>query len=227
MISAAATSQQIRAVNILITEVLPYKGHQVCAQALNSGVNLALTPRTPAAFHKAGMLAANGRCKTLDASADGYGRAEAAVAMLLSPTAAPATGSPLLLCLRSIGMCAFANLQLLKAEKRCPCYIRIPCSAQRPATCLPTKVDHAAADYAGSVEEAVQPLAVLRGSAVNQDGRSSALTAPRGPAQQAVLRAALLEGSVAAETVKSLQVSLGLKHQLHVPYPHTSQPGRP
>jgi len=50
-------------------------------------------------------------------------------------------------------------------------------------------------------------LAVLRGSAVNQDGRSSALTAPRGPAQQAVLWAALTAGGVAAEDVTSLQVS--------------------
>ena len=34
-------------------------------------------------------------------------------------------------------------------------------------------------------------MAVLRGSAVNQDGRSSSLTAPNGPAQQELLRAAL------------------------------------
>jgi len=34
-------------------------------------------------FHKAGMLAADGRCKTLDASADGYVRGEAIGALLL------------------------------------------------------------------------------------------------------------------------------------------------
>jgi acyl transferase domain-containing protein/NADPH:quinone reductase-like Zn-dependent oxidoreductase/SAM-dependent methyltransferase/acyl carrier protein len=40
-------------------------------------------------------------------------------------------------------------------------------------------------------------LAVLRGSAVNQDGPSSGLTAPSGPAQEGVIRAALADAGVA------------------------------
>ena len=38
--------------------------------------------------------------------------------------------------------------------------------------------------------------AVIRGSAVNHDGRSSVLTAPNGPAQEAVIRSALRDGQV-------------------------------
>ena len=72
--------------------------HRCDVQALNSGVNLALTPRTPAAFHKAGMLSAGGRCKTLDASADGYGRAEAIIAMLLAPALPGASCAGAFLC---------------------------------------------------------------------------------------------------------------------------------
>lgn len=44
-------------------------------------------------------------------------------------------------------------------------------------------------------------LALVRGSAVNQDGRSSGLTAPSGPAQEAVIRAALKSAGVAPRQV--------------------------
>lgn len=46
-----------------------------------SGVKLMLTQQTTALFAKAGMLAPDGRCKTLDAAADGYVRGEACVVM--------------------------------------------------------------------------------------------------------------------------------------------------
>ena len=42
--------------------------------ALAGGVNLMLLETTTGAAQAAGMLTLNGRCKTLDASADGYVR---------------------------------------------------------------------------------------------------------------------------------------------------------
>jgi acyl transferase domain-containing protein len=51
--------------------------------AFNAGVNLTLVPETPAMFQRAGMMTPDGRCKTLDAAADGYVRAEAVAAALL------------------------------------------------------------------------------------------------------------------------------------------------
>ena len=58
-----------------------------CSVACNSGVNLMTSPETPAAFQKAGMLSAVGRCKTLDSTADGYARAEACGSMVLQNAA--------------------------------------------------------------------------------------------------------------------------------------------
>lgn len=48
-------------------------------------------------------------------------------------------------------------------------------------------------------------LAVVRGSAVNQDGRSSGLTVPNGPAQQAVIRQALVNAGVKPAEVSYIE----------------------
>ena len=53
------------------------------AAAAVAGANLALIPDTPAMFQRAGMLSPEGRCKTLDAAADGYARAEGVGVLLL------------------------------------------------------------------------------------------------------------------------------------------------
>lgn len=61
-----------------------HAGRNRCT-ALTAGVNLMLSERTTAAAQIAGMLTADGRCKTLDAAADGYVRAEACIALVLRP----------------------------------------------------------------------------------------------------------------------------------------------
>ncbi|HSI39299.1 MAG TPA: beta-ketoacyl synthase N-terminal-like domain-containing protein [Xanthobacteraceae bacterium] len=47
-----------------------------CDIALAGGINLIITPEMNIVFSKASMMAADGRCKTFDASADGYVRGE-------------------------------------------------------------------------------------------------------------------------------------------------------
>jgi acyl transferase domain-containing protein len=101
-------------------------------------------------FNRAGMLCADGRCKTLDAGADGYVRGEAVVVLVLE--------------------------QQLHG------------------------------DSDGSSGSLVAALSCLSGSAVNQDGRSSTLTAPNGPAQQAAVRQALASGSLAAAAISMVQL---------------------
>lgn len=56
---------------------------QECRQALVGGVNLILTPEIPIALCKNQMLAADGRCKTFDESADGFGIGEGCGVVIL------------------------------------------------------------------------------------------------------------------------------------------------
>ena len=57
--------------------------HGECDLALAGGVNVILTPDAHIAFTKARMMATDGRCKTFDAAADGYGRGEGAAVIVL------------------------------------------------------------------------------------------------------------------------------------------------
>ncbi|RKN43915.1 type I polyketide synthase [Streptomyces hoynatensis] len=68
-----------------------------CDLALAGGVNLMLMPYGFVLVSKAGAIAPDGRCKTFDASADGYGRGEGGVLLVLKRLAdATADGDPVL-----------------------------------------------------------------------------------------------------------------------------------
>ena len=72
-----------------------------CDLALAGGVNLILSPDNTVFFAKAGMLAADGRCKTFDASADGYVRSEGCGMIVLRRLSdAVAAGDPILAIVR-------------------------------------------------------------------------------------------------------------------------------
>ncbi|RUT04204.1 hypothetical protein DSM106972_044320 [Dulcicalothrix desertica PCC 7102] len=53
--------------------------------AIASGVNIVLSPWVTASFSQGGFMAADGRCKTFDAGADGYVRSEGAGVVVLKP----------------------------------------------------------------------------------------------------------------------------------------------
>ncbi|KDN18053.1 type I polyketide synthase [Amycolatopsis rifamycinica] len=53
--------------------------------ALAAGVNVLLAPGITAGFHRAGVLAADGRCKPFDAGADGIARGEGCGVVVLKP----------------------------------------------------------------------------------------------------------------------------------------------
>ena len=84
-----ACSSALVAVHITCNDL---KSHSNCAcdglmhstRALCAGANITLLPTTTAMFSVAGMLAWDGRCKTLDSTANGYVRAEVVVTCMLN-----------------------------------------------------------------------------------------------------------------------------------------------
>ena len=56
-----------------------------CDMAIAGGVSLILTTNTTKVFNEAGMLSAEGRCKTFDSSANGYVRGEGCGVVVLKP----------------------------------------------------------------------------------------------------------------------------------------------
>ncbi len=56
-----------------------------CDQAIVGGVNLLVSPESHISFNKAGMLSADGRCKTFSKEANGYVRGEGVGMLMLKP----------------------------------------------------------------------------------------------------------------------------------------------
>jgi acyl transferase domain-containing protein/acyl carrier protein len=76
-----------------------------CKLALAGGVNALLAPNLFVYFTKLGALSPEGRCKTFDASADGYVRGEGCGVVVLKPlSAAQKDGSPILAIIRGTAL---------------------------------------------------------------------------------------------------------------------------
>jgi len=115
-----------------------------CNLALAGGVNRILSPEAGINFARARMLSPDGRCRSFDADANGFVRAEG---------------------------CGMVVLKRLRDAER----------------------------------DGDRIHAVILGSAVNHDGRTSGLTVPNGPAQQALIRQALENSRVLPEQVGFLE----------------------
>ena len=74
-----ACSSSLVAAHLVVTHL----SSNVVSAGLVGGVSVLLSPTTTAMFHKAGMLSADGRCKAIDAAANGYVRGEGCAVILL------------------------------------------------------------------------------------------------------------------------------------------------
>lgn len=75
-----------------------------CEAAIVAGTNLILGPSMTSTMTEAGVLSPEGSCKTFDAAADGYARAEAITAVLVKPLhAAIKSKSPIRAIIRHVG----------------------------------------------------------------------------------------------------------------------------
>lgn len=81
LIVDTACSSSLVAVHLACESI--WKGD--CCAAIAGGVNAFISPANAIAFSKMGVLSPDGRCKSFDASANGFVRAEGAGAVLLKP----------------------------------------------------------------------------------------------------------------------------------------------
>lgn len=78
---------------VAVATLLPWLKDGSATAGLAAGVNAPTGWRATSAFAGAGMLAPDGRCKALDAGADGYGRGEASAVLRLKGVASGAIAS--------------------------------------------------------------------------------------------------------------------------------------
>ncbi len=96
---------------------------------------------------------------------------------------------------------AFGRTHMLAADGRCKVFDDAADGFVRGEGCGVVVLKR----LGDAVEAGDRILAVIRGSAVNQDGASASLTAPSGPAQEAVIRSALSRAALAPGDVQFVE----------------------
>ena len=124
--------------------------HGECDLALAGGVNLILGPEAHIAFTKARMMAPDGRCRTFDARADGYGRGEgAAVIVLRRLIDATARGDQILALIRGSAVNQDGRSAGVTAPNG-PAQVEVIRSALKNARITPDQVDYVEAHGTGT-----------------------------------------------------------------------------
>ena len=188
-----------------------------CDLAITGGVNLILEPGVNVSYCKARMLAADGRCKTFDAAADGYSRGEGCGMLVLKRLSrAQADGDLIVAVVRGSAVNQDGASGGLTVPSG-PSQEKVLRQALASAAVQPHQVDYVEAHGTGT--SLGDPIEVRALNAVYSQGRAA--------------NAPLLIGSVktnighleaAAGMAGVMKVVLGMQHQQIPPHLHFTTP---
>jgi len=187
-----------------------------CKMALAGGVNIILTPVHSIAFTKAGVLAPDGRCKTFDASANGYVRGEGGgVIVLKSLSSALADGDPIhsLILGSAIGQDGRTNGLMAPSQEGQEQMLR---EAYKAAGILPGNVQYVEAHGTGTLLGDSMEAKAL--------GKVIGIDRKEGPCPIGSVKTNIGHLEAAAGIAGLIKVILSLKHRTIPPSLHYHSP---
>lgn len=188
-----------------------------CQKALAGGVNLILSPENTIALSKAKMMAANGRCKTFDAEADGIVRGEGCGILVLKRLSdAVADGDNILALIRGSAVNQDGTSSGFTVPNKAAQETLIRQALAR-AKVDPSEVDYVEAHGTGT--PLGDPIEVRALGAVLGEGRSSEL-----PLKIGSVKTNIGHLESAAGVASLIKVILSLQHQQIPPHLHLKQP---
>lgn len=185
--------------------------------ALAGGVNLTLLPKGTSSLARAGMLSANGRCKTFDASADGYVRGEGVGIVVLKPlNQALSDGDPIYAVIRgsAVNHDGRSNGITAPNPKAQEAVLR---EAYRQAAVSPSLVQYVEAHGTGT--SLGDPIEMKALGAVLEQGRS-----PGDYCAVGSVKTNIGHLEAAAGIAGLIKVALSLKHRQIPPSLHFQKP---
>lgn len=183
--------------------------------ALAGGVNVLLLPTVTAGFSKGGFMSGTGRCKSFDASADGYVRSEGAGVVVLKPLSeALAANDPIYAVIRgsAVNQDGFSNGMAAPNPRAQAAVLR---EAYRRAGVAPGQVQYVEAHGTGT--KLGDPIELEALGEVLAEGRSVACAIGS-------VKTNIGHTETAAGVAGLIKTALALKHQQLPPSLHFQSP---
>lgn len=188
-----------------------------CTLAVAGGANVILSPALGINFSKAGVMAADGRCKVFDARADGYVRGEGAGIVVLKPLSrALADGDPIYAVIRGSATNQDGRTNGLMAPSR-GSQEAVLAEAYRRAELSPGAVDYVEAHGTGtSLGDAIEAKALIT---ILAEGR-----APGSSCLVGSVKTNIGHLEAAAGVAGLIKAALALRHRAIPPSLHYAEP---